>query len=151
MKLLALDYGDARIGVARSDDLGMLAHPVETVASQPRPAALARIAQLLSESQATALVVGLPMREDGSEGPAAVKVKRFVKSLESLLPQGFPVHYQDEYRTTEEAKQHLRAAGKREKNYRPVIDQAAAVVILQEYLDRTNGPSHLLLDEAEWD
>lgn len=137
-KALALDYGEARIGIARSDDLGLMAHPVETVAAQPRDSALTRIAQLFSDSNAQRLVIGLPVREDGSEGSAAEKVRKFAELLAKKLPAGTPIHFHDEYRSTEVAKSQLRAAGRKEKHHKPMIDQAAAVVILQEFLDWEN-------------
>ena len=146
MKILALDSGEARIGVARTDDLGLMAHPVETVASHPRPAALERIAELYRSSRGEMLVIGLPVRQDGTEGTAAEKVRRFASSLEKVLPAGTKIHFHDEYRSTEVAKGQLRAAGRKEKNQRPIIDQAAAVVILQEYLDWHHGASQLLAD-----
>ncbi len=136
LKILALDYGDARIGVARSDDLGMLAHPVMTVPAQPWPAAAGKIAALVTEHRATLLLVGLPVREDGTEGTAAEKVRKFCGLLTPLLPVNFLIKFHDEYRSTETAKQQLRAAGRKEKNQRSIIDQVAAVVILQEYLDQ---------------
>lgn len=136
LKILALDYGDARIGVARSDDLGMLAHPVMTVPGQPWAEAARKIAALVTEHRATMLLVGLPVREDGTEGTAAEKVRKFCAMFTPLLPQNFPVKFHDEYRSTETAKQHLRAAGRKEKTQRGIIDQVAAVVILQEYLDQ---------------
>jgi putative holliday junction resolvase len=135
MKIIALDYGEARIGVARSDDLGMLAHPVMTVPAQPWPVAAGKIAALVAEHRGTLLLLGLPLREDGTEGTAAEKVRKFSAILAALLPPHFPIAFQDEYRSTEVAKQHLRAAGRKEKHQRSVIDQVAAVVILQEYLD----------------
>ena len=133
--VLALDYGTARIGVACSDVLGLLAHPVETIPATPRPAALRRIAALFAERRATALVVGLPLRADGEEGTAAAAVRVFAAELLVHLPVQTPVFYQDEYRSTVQATEHLRAAGKRTKSHRPLIDQAAAVVILQDFLD----------------
>lgn len=135
LRLIALDYGEARIGVAGSDALGVLAHPLETVAAKPRRAALARIATIFRERQATALVVGLPIRSDGAEGAAAVKVRAFAESLKSHLPPEVSIFYQDEYRSTVQAAEHLRASGKRTKSHRPLIDQAAAVVILQDFFD----------------
>ena len=133
--LIGLDYGDARIGVAGSDALGLLAHPLETVASQPRPAALRRIVEIFQQRRAAGIIMGLPVRADGEEGSAAEKVRRFAESLRPLLPEGTAIAYQDEYRSTVLATEHLRAAGKRTKSHRPLIDQAAAVVILQDYLD----------------
>lgn len=135
MRLLALDYGDARIGVAGSDELGILAHPLETVPSQPRPEALRRIASLFLSRRAEAVVLGLPVRSDGEEGSAAGKVRAFGESLAACLPTGTPIYFQDEFFSTRRAEDQLRAAGRRSKQQRPIIDQAAAVVILQDYLD----------------
>lgn len=149
MKALALDYGEARIGVARSDDLGLMAHPVETVPAQPRSAALARIVSLVATFRSEKLVVGLPVREDGTEGTAATKVRRFAEALARLLPAEFPIHFHDEYRSTSEAKEQLRAAGRKEKHQRAIIDQAAAVVILQEFLDWHHGASQRLAGGPE--
>jgi len=134
-RLIALDYGEARIGVAGSDALGLLAHPVETVASYPRLEALKRIAAIYSERQATAVVLGLPIRADGQEGSAAEKVRGFAETLIPYLPAGVTVYFQDEYGSTKQATENLRASGKRTKTHRPIIDQAAAVVILQEFLE----------------
>ena len=147
VRLVALDFGEARIGVAGSDDLGMLAHPLETVASQPRREAMVRIAAMVRERNATAVVVGLPIRADGEEGAAAAKVRAFAESLRPYLHSDLPIYFQDEYRSTVQAAEHLRASGKRTKTHRPLIDQAAAVVILQDYLDAL--PEKLPSDPAE--
>ncbi len=143
-RVLAVDYGDARIGVAGSDQLGLLAHPLETVPAQPLSAALERIATLFQGRLATALVLGLPLRADGEEGPAAEKVRNFAERLKAHLPSGTPIFFQDEYRSTVQAAEQLQASGKRTKTHRPIIDQAAAVVILQDYLDAHATP---LLDD----
>jgi putative Holliday junction resolvase len=135
LRLIALDYGEARIGVAGSDELGLLAHPLETVAAHPREQALLRIARIFAGRKATALVLGLPVRADGEEGTAAAKVRSFAESLRSHLPEHTPIYFQDEYRSTVQASENLRASGKRTKSHRPLIDQAAAVVILQDFLD----------------
>lgn len=140
LRLIGLDYGAARIGVAGSDELGVLAHPLETVAAQPQPAALRRIATLFQARQATGLVVGLPVRADGEEGTASVTVRAFAESLRPHLPPATPIYFQDEYRSTMQATEHLRASGKRTKTHRPLIDQVAAVVILQDYLDAHPRP-----------
>ncbi len=149
MKALAIDYGDARIGVAGSDEFGILAHPLETVSAEPRKAALKRIAELAAARHAAMLVVGLPVRMDGTEGPAAKKVKKFTSELRAFLAENVVIHFQDEYRSTEEAKSQLREAGRKAKRQKDVIDQAAAVVILQEFLDWHNGPAKLLAMESE--
>ena len=125
MIVIGIDYGEARIGVAASDALGMLAHPVETVPAQPRAAALSRIAEIVRQRGAECLVMGLPIREDGTEGTAATKVRRFAVSLAAQFPADFRIEYQDEYRSTMLAAEQLRAAGRRTHRHRPVIDQAA--------------------------
>jgi putative Holliday junction resolvase len=81
------------------------------------------------------VVMGLPIREDGTEGTAAEKVRKFAGKLATLLPAGTRMEFQDEYGSTKSASEHLRAAGRRTHRHRPVIDQAAAVVILQDWLD----------------
>lgn len=135
MIAVGIDHGAVRIGVAASDALGMLAHPVETVAAQPPDAALRRLAEIIIQRRAECVVMGLPIREDGTEGTAAAKVRRFAERLAVLLPAGMPVEFQDEYGSTKTASEQLRAAGRRTQWHRPVIDQAAAVVILQDWLD----------------
>ena len=151
MVTLGIDYGDARIGVAASDALGMLAHPVETVAAQPADAALRRLADLFQERQAAAVVMGLPVREDGTEGTAAEKIRKFAARLAALLPAGTPLEFQDEYGSTKAAAEHLRSSGRRTHRHRPVIDQAAAVVILQEWLDARAAKSGAGILPDEWE
>lgn len=143
MTALGIDYGDARIGVAATDALGMMAHPVETVAAQPWRAALERIAAIAVQRGAQCIVMGLPIRQDGTEGTAAEKVRKFAAALAALLPAGTRMEYQDEYGSTIAAAEQLRAAGRRTHRHRPVIDQAAAVVILQNWLDAHQPPPEL--------
>lgn len=138
MVAIGIDYGSARIGVAASDALGLMAHPVETVAAQPPEKALFRLGEIVRERKAEMIVVGLPIREDGTEGTAAARVRKFAGSLSALFPPGFPVEFQDEYGSTKSAAENLRAAGRRTHRHRPIIDQAAAVVILQDWLDSQN-------------
>ncbi len=135
MIAIGLDHGEARIGVAASDALGMMAHPVETVPAQPRDAALRRLSEIIAQRKAECVVVGLPIREDGTEGTTAARVRRFAIGLAALLPQGMRMEFQDEFGSTKAAAEHLRAAGRRTHRHRPVLDQAAAVVILQDWLD----------------
>lgn len=143
MTALGIDYGDARIGVAATDALGMMAHPVETVPAQPWRAALERIAAIAVQRGAQCIVMGLPIRQDGTEGTAAEKVRKFAAGLAALLPEGTRMEYQDEYGSTIAAAEQLRAAGRRTHRHRPVIDQAAAVVILQDWLDAHQPPPEL--------
>ncbi len=137
MKLLCIDHGTVRFGLAISDDLGFMAHPLETV---PAADALTRIPQVVRERGISRIILGLPCRMDGTEGTAAEKVRQFLTRLQPLLPSGVDVILRDEALTTVTAHEQLRAAGKKQKNTRSIIDQAAAVVILQEYLDEQAGP-----------
>lgn len=139
---LGLDPGDARIGVARSDPTGFLATPVETV--KRGRGDLARIQEILAEiqedSEVLEVVVGLPRSLKGGEGPAAVKVREWAVTLaEAVSP--LPVRLADERLTTVSAEAMLRDRGRRGAERRAVVDQAAAVLILQHVLDteRTSG------------
>lgn len=131
--VMALDHGDARIGVAATDPVGILAHPVESIhLAQTEP--LQRIRQLVEQRLITRLIIGLPVRMDGTEGTAAEKVRKFASDLEKVLPDT-PFEFVDERLTTVAASEKLRSAGKRAKKQRPIIDQAAAVEILNTWLD----------------
>lgn len=130
---MGLDPGDARIGVASSDPSGILATPVETV---PRGEGdLARLSQLVSELEVVRIYVGLPRSLSGQEGPAAVRAREFAQEVaERIAP--VPVHLQDERLTTVSAEAMLRERGRKGQKRRQVVDQAAAVLILQTALDR---------------
>jgi putative Holliday junction resolvase len=129
---LGLDPGDARIGVARSDPTGFLATPVETV--RRGKGDLARIARLVRDEEVMEVVVGLPRSLSGGEGPAAAKVREFAGRLAARISP-VPVRLQDERLTTVSAEAMLRDRGKKGAERRAVVDQAAAVLILQHALD----------------
>ena len=129
---LGIDPGDARIGVARSDPSGMLATPVETV--RRGKGDLTRIAEILAEENAVEVVVGLPRSLSGREGPAAVKVRQFALDLARQVAP-VPVRLCDERLTTVSAEAMLRDRGRKGAKRRAVVDQAAAVVILQQALE----------------
>lgn len=131
---LALDVGDARIGVASCDPDGILATPVETVPGRDVPAAQRRLRQLVDEYVPMEVIVGLPRSLKGGEGPAAVKVRGFAQELARMIAP-VPVRLLDERMTTVTAGQGLRASGVKSKKGRTVIDQAAAVIILQQALE----------------
>ena len=129
---LGVDVGDVRIGVARSDPSGLIATPVETVARGKGD--LERLRALAEEEGAVEVVVGLPRSLSGGEGPAAAKVREFATALAGvLLP--VPVRLCDERLSTVTAESVLRERGKKGQKRRAVVDQAAAVVILQNALD----------------
>jgi len=135
---LGIDPGDARIGVAASDPSGFLATPVETVARGEGD--LARLQALVAEYEAIRIYVGLPRSLSGGEGPAAARVRMFAADLaEAVAP--VPVHLQDERLTTVSAEAMLRERGRKGQKRRAVVDQAAAVLILQNALDRERATS----------
>lgn len=141
---LGVDIGSARIGVATCDPDGLIATPVETVPAGA--GAIARLAALADEYDVVEIVVGLPYSLSGREGPAAATVREAVGALMAATPR--PVRLVDERLSTVTASQQLRAGGTRAKKQRPVIDQAAAVVILQNALEgermRGTPPGHLI-------
>lgn len=131
--VLAIDHGDARIGLAATDLLGIAAHPVETIhrhATDP----LERIAAVVAERQVKHILLGLPLRLDGSEGPSAQKVRAFGDQLAAVLPD-VPLEYVDERLSTVAASEKLRQAGRPAKRQKDVIDQAAALEILNDWLN----------------
>ena len=130
---LGIDYGDARIGIAATDEFGIMAHPVETI-SVDGGRSVQRIAELAALRKVKTLVVGLPLRLDGSEGSAAEKVRKFSKQLSNALPM-IPMIFVDESYTTVTASEKLREAGKKARKQKGIIDQAAAVEILNLWME----------------
>ena len=134
---IGIDVGKARVGVARCDRDGLLATPIETV---PRDdATVARIAQLIAELEPIELVIGLPLSLSGSDTPSTADARDFADALAASGTT--PVRLVDERLSTVTAQRQLRETGKRTRGSRPVIDQVAAVIILQNALDseRTAG------------
>ena len=131
MRILALDLGERRIGVAVSDALGCLARPLKVLRRKSHDIDTAAIEELVRELQAEQLVVGYPRSLSGSVGPQAERVQRYVDRLRERLQ--VPVILWDERLSTAHAERLVREAGKRVR--RESIDAAAAAVILQSYLD----------------
>ncbi|MGY2703166.1 MULTISPECIES: Holliday junction resolvase RuvX [unclassified Nocardioides] len=140
---LGIDPGDARIGVARSDPTGFLATPVETV--RRGKGDLARIAAIAAEEESGSpvleVVVGLPRSLSGGEGPAAAKAREFAAAVARRLAP-VPVRLVDERMTTVSAEAMLRDQGRKGGKRRAVVDQAAAVLILQHALDTERATGH---------
>lgn len=134
MRTMAIDYGDARIGLAVSDLTGTLCGEAWTMAEWNMERAAARIAEEAARREVGTLVLGLPKNMDGSEGPRAEKSRAFAALLEA--ESGLPVVLWDERRSSIEAHAILHAAGKREKLHRKTVDAVAASLILEGYLDR---------------
>lgn len=135
---IAVDVGDVRLGVAACDPAGLIAVPVETV--RRGEGDLARLAELAKDYAAVEIVVGLPRSLSGREGPAAGKARDVASQIARRVAP-MPVRLVDERMTTVTAEQVLRDRGKKGARRRAVVDQAAAVVILQHALDseRTSG------------
>jgi putative Holliday junction resolvase len=133
MRILALDHGTVRIGVAVSDELKMLAHPVEHIAADPFPDFLERLKVLIREKEVELVVVGMPRNMDGSYGEAAAKVRAFVTVLREAIQ--VPIRTWDERLTTVQAQRGMRQGGRKGGDARDRIDAAAAAVLLQGYLD----------------
>ena len=140
MRCLGIDFGSSRIGIAISDELGMLAHPLETIPNDSL--FLSRLQKIVLEKGISRIVVGIPRNMDGSYGPSAEKAKLFFSQLQSEFP-GVQLISWDERLTTVEAQRLLHAAGRDIKKSRAVIDQVAAQVLLQSYLDSVGGPGEI--------
>ncbi len=136
MRVMAIDYGDRRIGLAVSDLLGMLTGEAWTMEEWNMERASLRIAEEARKRDVGTLVLGLPKNMDGSEGPRAEKSREFRALLER--DSGLPVVLWDERRSSIEAHAILHAAGKREKLHRKTVDAVAAGLILEGYLGSLN-------------
>ena len=137
--ILALDFGRVRIGAAISDDLQLLAHPLETIPADKQTTS--RVAEIVREKEVDHVVVGIPRQMSCGIGVAANDVLRFVEKLRALLP--CPVVTWDERLSTAAAERALRDAGKKTRQTRGYVDQVAAQIILQGYLDRLQNAAHI--------
>ena len=162
MRLLALDVGDRRIGVAISDETGIIARPMMTIERASKTEDFGRIASLIREQGAQMVIVGHPLNRDGSVGPQARRIERYVDALTLALRQveglEVPVTLWDEYLSTQQAEKVLPCisgtdtirprrghSGRRSRTRQCGVDAVAAAVILQEYLDaRARGSRPLV-------
>lgn len=134
MRVMAIDYGDARTGVAISDMTGTLAGFTTVLHGRDSRRVLDELEQLIETHQVDELVIGFPRNMDGTEGPRAELYRAFAAQLEERA--GMPVHLWDERRTTIEAHQILHASGKKMKSHKKTVDAVAATLILEGYLAR---------------
>lgn len=137
MRVLAIDLGTKNIGTAVSDALGISVRPVETIARSADDRDIARLKVLVSDLEAEAVVVGLPLRMDGSVGDAAAAAMRFVDKLRARLE--VPVFVQDERLTSYEAEQMMIERGFARSKRKARSDEFAAMIILQDYLSAVNA------------
>lgn len=138
-RILALDHGTKRIGVALSDELGWTGQPLETYERRTLEADLQHIDRLVREHNVAEVVVGLPLRLNGEIGPAAQSVQEFVKCLKGFLT--VPVVTWDERMTTRSAEELLIAADVSRKKRKGTVDRIAAAILLQSYLESRSKPT----------
>jgi putative holliday junction resolvase len=137
MRILALDHGTKRIGVAISDELKMIAQPLEYIPAEPFAGFLNRLREILKEKEVEVILVGLPRNMDGSHGPATLKVEAFVAALKNALT--IPIETRDERLTSVMANRVLIQAGVRRDKRKEKVDKMAAAILLQSYLDGAGG------------
>lgn len=131
-RLLGIDHGDRRIGLAISDQLGSFAHPYRTLEADAR--AIDQIRVIIESEQIGKIVIGLPKNMDGTLGQSAAKAKSFGEQLAQAIPT-IKILFWDERLTTLEAQRVLHAAGKNTRQSKKMIDQVAAQILLQSYMD----------------
>ena len=134
MRIMAIDYGDARTGVAISDPTGLLAGYTEVIHSRKGEQVCARLAELVEQYKVEELVMGFPRNMDGTEGPRAELYRAFAGEVAGAT--GLTPVLWDERRTTIEAHDLLHASGKKMKNHKKTVDAVAATLILEGYLTR---------------
>lgn len=132
MRVLAIDYGEQRIGLAISDELAITARPLITISRIPKAASFARIAEIIEQYEITKVVIGLPLRLDGTAGDAAAKVEKFASLLKMQI--SCPTVLWNEQLSSVEAEERMRSAGLNAAARKERIDQFAAMVILEDYL-----------------
>jgi putative holliday junction resolvase len=132
-RILGLDFGGRRIGVAVSDELGLTAQPILTLVRKNTKQDLKSLGRILRKYSCTAIVLGNPLYMSGDVSPQAARTHDFAETLRSAF--GLPVHLWDERLTSAEAHRHLHEAGRPLAGHREVVDQVAAVLILQGFLD----------------
>ncbi len=139
MRILGLDIGQKRIGVAVSDPLGITAQGLTVIPAENLTAALKQLGELCREHSVTRIVAGLPLHMSGARGEAVQKVEEFAAAIEGHT--GIPVEFVDERLTTRAAERTLITANVRRSARKKVRDMLAAVLILETYLNSASGPA----------
>lgn len=151
MKLMALDIGDRRVGVAVSDTLGLIASPLEVIHRTSKVEDFARIAQLARQHRVAAIVIGQPLRADGGSSPQAERIRRYAIALLQWFRENgldLTLLFWDESFSTVQAQRAMLAGGRSARDRRGRIDAAAAAAILQDYLDEQRpGPANAVEEE----
>ena len=133
MRVLALDHGTKRVGLAISDELGMIAQPLTFLPAEPIAEFLEDLKKVVAEKNVDSILVGIPRNMDGSYGPAAEKARKFVEQIKAVVT--IPIRTWDERLTTVAANRALIEGGMRRDKRKIKVDQTAAAIMLQSYLD----------------
>ena len=133
MRILAIDHGSKRMGIAVSDELKMIAQPLEYILAEPSDEFLARLNELINDKEVELILIGMPRNMDGSYGPAAQKVQDFVEMLKAAVC--VPIKMWDERLTSAQANRLLIQGNVRRDKRKEKVDKMAAAILLQSYLD----------------
>ena len=133
MRILCIDHGTKRMGIAISDELKIIAQPLEFIPAEPFANFLTRLKEIIHEKEVDLILVGMPRNMDGSYGPAALKVQEFVAVLKDAIVT--PIKTWDERLTSAQANRFLIEADVRRSQRKEKVDKTAAAILLQSYLD----------------
>ncbi|MCL5097459.1 MAG: Holliday junction resolvase RuvX [Candidatus Omnitrophica bacterium] len=133
MRILAIDHGTKRMGIAVSDELQTIAQPLEYIPAKPFDEFVSRLQTIIGQQKVALILVGLPRNMDGSYGPAAALVREFVSALKAVV--AVPIQTWDERLTSVQANRYLIGADVRRSKRKERVDQVAAAILLQSYLD----------------
>jgi len=133
MRILAIDHGSKRMGIAVSDELQMIAQPLEFFSAEPLEKFFERLRQIIAEKDVGLIVIGVPRNMDGTYGPAAAKVQEFITKLKATVT--VPIKSWDERLTSVQANRYLIEADVRRSKRKEKVDKTAAAILLQSYLD----------------
>ncbi len=152
-RILAIDHGTVRIGLALSDELELVANPLRTLDASPR--AIEEIVRLVKEKRVASIVIGMPFHMSGQRGEAAQRVEAFADQLGKALQHAVPIAFVDERLSSVTAERALKRSGQKVDAKDGTVDMLAAVVILQDHLNSQRGPEGFLLPESvaefEWE
>src|SRR6266566_2796700 len=137
MRILAIDHGTKRMGIAISDELGVIAQPLEFIPAEPFAEFLNRLKEIIRAKQVELILVGMPRNMNGSYGPAALKVQEFVAALKEAV--SIPIQTLDERLTSVQAHRLLSEAEVSGRQRKGKVDKSAAAILLQSYLDSRSG------------
>ncbi len=147
-RILGIDHGTVRIGLALSDELAMIANPLKTLDAGPD--IVQEIALIVRQKRIGEVVIGMPYRMDGERGNAAARVEKFTDLLRKALPDDVPILFVDERLSSKVARESLGFTQRpKDREEKKLVDQVAAVAILQDYLNTRQGPEAWLLPEEE--